>query len=139
MNSDSERSILVIDDDPDDLFLLTHRLAKVTSHRVRAFPDGTQAIAWLYRCLADNPAALPAAVFTAMQIVGCDGFEVVKKIRSCPGFKDLPLIVISGWDRSGDRQRALRLGADHFAAKFPSERQLAEFLGPLADLGQAAA
>lgn len=46
-----------------------------------------------------------------------DGIELVRRIRQDPGFKSLPVMIVSYKDREEDRQRGLDAGADYYLTK----------------------
>ncbi|HOU45695.1 MAG TPA: response regulator [Candidatus Pacearchaeota archaeon] len=46
-----------------------------------------------------------------------DGFEVLKKIKSDPEKKDIPVLVLTNLETSGDVQKALELGATNYLVK----------------------
>src|SRR5215831_612259 len=48
---------------------------------------------------------------------GVDGLKLVKRVRSDPTHKDVPIIVITTEGSSEDRQRALQLGANAYITK----------------------
>ncbi len=48
---------------------------------------------------------------------GMDGFELVKRIRDNPDFRDLPVIIVTGMTTRTDRIRAVEVGANDFVAK----------------------
>src|SRR5262249_39755190 len=57
------------------------------------------------------------AIITDLHLPRMDGFELVSRIRSEPGFATLPIVVISGDSDPETPTRALRLGANAFFPK----------------------
>lgn len=57
---------------------------------------------------------------------GCDGFELIKKMRDL--HYDMPVIIITGHAKSDDRQRAIQSGAVGYLQKPFSEESLMEVL-----------
>ena len=75
----------------------------------------------------------PDLILIDINIPGLDGFETTTRIKSLPGFKEVPIIAVTAKVMHGDRERALTAGCDGYIAK-PIDidtlpRQVAEFLG----------
>jgi PAS domain S-box-containing protein len=72
----------------------------------------------------DGPSALqalttfrPALVLLDIGMPGMDGYEVARKIREQPAFRDLMLIALTGWGQEEDRRRSHRAGFDYHLIK----------------------
>ena len=91
--------------------------------------DAAEALALLFkrrgfevRCAHTGPDGvtaardfLPAAVLLDLGLPGCDGYEVVRTLRTEASFAGALFIAISGYAQDGDRQRCLSAGFDdHF-------------------------
>lgn len=117
----STRSILLIDDCHEDLFLAKRLLARGgVKHPIVTIDGGEEAIAFL------RAAALPQARDLVPLIVFCDlkmpvqnGFDVLQWVRSQGALKDLPFYILSGGTLESDRDRALQLCATDYLVKFP--------------------
>lgn len=48
---------------------------------------------------------------------GFNGLETTTRIRQLPGYKNVPIIAITGYTVSGDRERLLDCGCTHYLAK----------------------
>jgi CheY-like chemotaxis protein len=84
------REILIVDDDPDMLTLLTSYVQEMSRHhRVRAARDGAEALA----CLRDRR---PDLVLLDLQLPGIDGVEVIQEMHQDPSLRDIPVIVVTG-------------------------------------------
>jgi CheY-like chemotaxis protein len=108
--------VLVADDDPDILLLIT-----VTLER-----DGYDVIA-----AKDGPSALAAAVERVPHLVlldlmmpGLDGYEVTRRLRGEPVTKDLPIVIVTAAAEESQAARALDAGADAYMKKPFSPREL---------------
>jgi PAS domain S-box-containing protein len=107
--SASERSILVVEDNPDAAEAL--RLAlELSGHRVSTATNGQQAID---RALAEPP----DVALVDIGLPDIDGCEVGRVVRHQPGGDGVYLVAISGHGTPADRDRALRSGFDSFLVK----------------------
>jgi CheY-like chemotaxis protein len=48
---------------------------------------------------------------------GMDGYEVARRIRELPEFKDTLLVALTGWGQEEDRRRSQSAGFDHHLIK----------------------
>ena len=103
------RTLLVVEDDDMMRLFLEGYLGQ--SYHVVAKTEGTEALAWL----RDGHEA--ALVIADLAMPGMDGFAFIREIRSDATLHRLPVIVLSGSEKSEDRVMCLRLGADDFIVK----------------------
>ncbi|WOX20598.1 HAMP domain-containing protein [Streptomyces solicathayae] len=106
----SRRTVLVVDDDPRNVFALTevlegHGLRVLTADGGRAGVDLVTAHSEIRLVLMD------------VMMSGMDGYAAIKAIRRLPGRADLPVIAVTAKVMPGDRARALNAGADDYLAK----------------------
>lgn len=125
--------ILLIDDDPDDLFILRRLLAKTgIKNKVVAFEDSTAALAYLeLQVKGGKPLFIPCAVITDLNMAAKNGFEVAQWIRANPAIDDVRIIMVSDSENPADEQRAAGVGITHFRKKYPTSRVLEELLADL--------
>jgi DNA-binding response OmpR family regulator len=75
-------------------------------------------------------------VVADLKMPGLDGFAFTETLRADARTARLPILVLSGSDKSEDRIRALRLGADDFVVKpFNPDELLARIENLLRRLG----
>ena len=114
----SKGDILVVDDTPANLRLLT-RILQENDYHVRPVPDGGLA-------LAAAQAKLPDLVLLDIRMPGMDGFQVCEKLKSDPGSQDVPIIFISALDAVEDKVRAFSVGGvDYITKPFQAEEVIA--------------
>jgi CheY-like chemotaxis protein len=111
--------ILIAEDDPLDLTLLTNTLSLLDVEApVATFGSGAAVL----RYLDPAPAARigrppPILLLLDLKMPGIDGFEVISEIRRRGCFDDLPIVVVTGLESPKEVNRALELGADECLLK----------------------
>ncbi|HVE40963.1 MAG TPA: response regulator [Planctomycetota bacterium] len=109
--------VLIVEDDPDALLLLQRALAKARlKASMKIVMDGDQAVEYLS---GKDPAAtpLPCLVLLNLKLPKRSGLEVLEWMRSRPGLRRIPVIIISTSGEEQDRLRALQLGARDYHIK----------------------
>ena len=113
----SEPILLLVDDDPDDVFFVHEALSRLCP-AVRLFdlPDGQEAIDYLsaagrYADRARFP--LPTHVLMDLKLPRRTGIEVLAWIRAQGGLKRLPVTIISGSGLIQDVARVEALKGDY--------------------------
>lgn len=110
-------SALIVQDDEYVRFLLEFMLKR----------EGFSVV-----CCADGGAASdhvgrepPAGIVIADLVLPyCDGFELIGQIRRSPGWRHVPVIVLSAHSVDRDIVRALEAGANDFVTKPYNAREL---------------
>lgn len=114
-----------MDDDPDDRFLVEHRLRKAgVLNPAMVFNDGKMLVEFLEQ-LAGNDGRRPSLLLLDLKMPLVDGFDVLAWLRGRPEFQNLPVAVITSSTHPADRERALESGAMEYLEKFPSAADLA--------------
>ncbi|HRF94556.1 MAG TPA: response regulator, partial [Aggregatilineales bacterium] len=88
IESNTER-ILIIDDDPASIRLLTQLLNQNGSYRVFYAENGTEGISMVAR-------RRPDLIILDLRMPGKDGFAVLEELRSNPETVNIPVIVVTG-------------------------------------------
>jgi CheY-like chemotaxis protein len=130
-------SILLVEDDPDDVFFMERALAKAQLDLpMQVAVNGEQAINYLAGNgkYADRIAyPLPSCVFLDLKLPFVNGFEVLEWIRGQPPLAALPVIVLTSSPEERDRQKARQLGAKSYHIKPPTPPMLIEILKSVTD------
>src|ERR1051325_9698343 len=117
------KTILQVEDDPNDVFLMRHAMKKVgVLNPVQVASDGQQAIDYLQGAgkFADREKyPFPCLVLLDLKLPYVMGLEVLKWIRQQTG-PGLPVILMTASGEDADIITAYRLGANAFVTK-PSE------------------
>jgi len=101
--------ILVVDDRPQNVELLKAHLTNA-GYVVETATGGQEAL--------DKVAAqLPDLVLLDIVMPDVDGFQVCEKLKSSNDTNFVPVVVITALKESGDKIRALEVGADDFLSK----------------------
>jgi putative two-component system response regulator len=101
--------ILVVDDEPAITNLL-RRVLEADGHEVVVAADGQKAL--------DRVAERhPDLVILDIDMPRVGGFEVCRRLKSAPGTRLLPVIVLTGTGATDNRLRAWELGANEFLTK----------------------
>jgi CheY-like chemotaxis protein len=113
--------LLVVEDNPDDfeLFGFALRKSKVLCTAARA-ATSQEAIAYLdgwgkYSDRLDYP--FPDVLILDLKMIGMDGFQVLKHVRSNPVYHLLPVIMFTNSSLDQDIQKAFELGANSYFVK----------------------
>jgi diguanylate cyclase (GGDEF)-like protein len=106
---DTRRSILIVDDRPQDRELLEAFLAPLAYECVMAV-DGYDAL----KKLGDGTIDL---VLLDVLMPGIDGFEVTSRIRHDTTHRQIPILLVTSLVDSADRVRGIEAGCDDFISK----------------------
>ena len=108
--------ILVADDEPNQLELLTFNLVQADYEVIRA-EDGRQALDMIEE-------HRPDLVIIDWMMPHMSGIDVCRTLRSRAETRQLPIIMLSARDEEGDRTLGLDIGADDYISKPFSPREL---------------
>lgn len=101
--------VLVVDDQPDNVHLLTD-LLEHHGYRVAPAHSGAAALG----AIADRQ---PDIVLMDVVMPGLSGLDVCRKLRADERYSTLPIILVTSKDPDTERIRGLEAGADDFLAK----------------------
>jgi len=134
--SERECTLLVVEDEPDDRFLIERALVKARiANPVQMVADGDEAVAYLSGegTFADRSAyPLPMLVLLDLKLPRRSGFEVLEWMRQTPTLHRLPVVVLTSSADSGDIRRAYDRGANSYLVKpveFEALHAMIEALG----------
>jgi DNA-binding response OmpR family regulator len=104
-----EKTILIVDDDPDVRQSLNIRL-KANSYNVIFAVDGVASI-------AEARKHMPDLIILDLGLPAGDGFTVLERLKANESLSPIPVIVVSARDRNANRDRVLKAGAKAFLQK----------------------
>jgi two-component system chemotaxis response regulator CheY len=106
----AEYSCLVVEDSPMMRQLLVLALSRLRNLHITEADDGVDGL----RKLATGRFDI---ILTDINMPIMDGLKLVKRVRSDPTHKDVPIIIITTESSEEDRRRALQLGANAYITK----------------------
>ena len=126
--------VLLVEDDPDHVFLVRRALADVpgTEVTVEVVGDGEQAAERLARSRF-GPGGRPQLVLLDLRMPRMDGLEVLRRIRADEATAELPVVVLTSSERPEDREAAVAAGASWFVCKPIDGRRFRAEVQQLAD------
>jgi len=117
-NNTDSKSLLIVDDTPDNIRLLSMMLAD-QGYKVRKALNGEMA---LNSCQADPP----DLVILDIKMPDLDGYTVCERLKLNPETAEIPVIFISALDDVLDKVKAFQVGGvDYISKPFQCEEVLA--------------
>ncbi len=105
----STERILVVDDEPEIVALVTYHLAKV-GYRVATAATGQEALDHARR-------ERPSLIVLDLMLPGISGFDVLEQLRVDDSTRDIAVLMLTARREEPDRIRGLSLGADDYLTK----------------------
>lgn len=103
------RSILVVDDDPRNLFVVTAALERHGA-KLSSAVNGRRALEFLEQ-------QRPDLVLMDIMMPEMDGYQAIAAIRANPAWVDLPVVAITAKALPAEREKILATGADDYLSK----------------------
>jgi PAS domain S-box-containing protein len=110
----TQATILIVDDTPDDLRLLSHILKK-QGYIVHAFDEGSEALEVVEQIQPD-------LILLDVMMPGMDGYTLCEHLKAKETIHDKPVIFISALDHVQSKVKGFRLGGVDFITK-PFQRE----------------
>jgi HAMP domain-containing protein/CheY-like chemotaxis protein/signal transduction histidine kinase len=121
LNSSDEdlvgRTVLLVDDDPRNIFALSSALER-RGMSVLTATTGAEAIA----LIEETPAL--AIVLMDIMMPEMDGYQTIERIRQNKAYRRLPIVALTAKAMKGDREKCLQAGASDYLAKPVNTEQL---------------
>ncbi|MBB5055498.1 signal transduction histidine kinase/DNA-binding response OmpR family regulator/ligand-binding sensor domain-containing protein [Granulicella aggregans] len=121
-----DKSILVVDDDPNIRSLLQQELTEA-GYKVRLAEDGRKALALIRE-------ETPGLVILDVMMPEMNGFDVAAVLKNDPATMDIPIIILSIVE---DKERGFRLGVDRYLTKPIDTASLFHEVDTLLDQGKS--
>jgi len=101
--------VLVVDDDPQTLQLMSH-IVRAQGYEVTTAISGAEA-------LRQVSIARPDVMLLDVMMPEMDGIEVCRRLRANKSYADLPIVLLTAMAEPGDHADGLLAGADDYIAK----------------------
>ncbi len=128
-------SILVVEDNSDDLFILKRALRLAgTANAILHVEDGQKAIDYLQGVGPHEDRSaypLPSLILLDLKLPRKSGFEVLEWLRQQPLLKRIIVLILTSSSEDKDVCRAYDLGANAFLVKPSSSEKLIEIVRAL--------
>lgn len=102
-------TILIIEDNEQNLYLETFILEK-NGHEIIQARSGETGIA----LAAQNQ---PDLILLDIQLPGMDGYTVAQELRKKPEIAHIPIVAVTSYAMTGDRERILEAGCSGYIEK----------------------
>ena len=117
----NNRPILLVEDNPDEIMLITRALKKSCENiQLYTVMDGAQAIEFLSHLemhLQNDPATTSLIILLDLKLPKKSGFEVLRWIRSRNEIKRLPVIIFTSSNQESDVKKAYDYNANSYIVK----------------------
>lgn len=101
--------ILYVEDNDDNIFMLTHRLSR-KGYEVVVAGDGEEGVARAHE-------EQPALILMDLSLPVLDGWEATRRLKADPATQNIPVIALSAHAMPGDAEKALAAGCDDYDTK----------------------
>ncbi len=104
-----KKTLIAVDDEPSILKVLDFYFGK--TYNVVSKQNGKDALEWMQQ------GVVPDIIIADVNMPDVGGIEFILQIRSSGFFRDVPLIMLSGNEKSEDKIKSLKAGADDYMTK----------------------
>lgn len=101
--------ILYVEDNDDNIYMLTNRLGR-RGFTVLVATDGAQGVAMA-------ASEQPELILMDLSLPVLDGWEATRRIKAAEATRHIPVIALSAHAMTGDREKALAAGCDDYDTK----------------------
>jgi two-component system, cell cycle response regulator DivK len=102
-------NVLIIEDNEQNLYL-KRVLLEAGGHTIESAPNGETGIALAYAGTFD-------VILLDIQLPDMDGHDVARRLLSSPDWKPVPIIAVTSFALSGDKEKALASGCSGYLEK----------------------
>ncbi|MDT8398306.1 MAG: response regulator [Pseudomonadales bacterium] len=112
----SKKKIVVVEDEPDILEVLTYNLRR-EGYEVESAHNGTIALSLINK-------VIPHLVLLDLMLPGMDGIEICRQLKNNPATRNVLIIMVTAKGEESDVVLGLGVGADDYIAKPFSPKEL---------------
>lgn len=117
----SDKIILLVEDNPDDVELTLRSLKKHNiSNEVLVTRDGAEALEYLFASggyAGRDTSIMPSVILLDLKLPKIDGLEVLRRIRADERTKLLPVVILTSSKEEQDLVNGYKLGANSYVRK----------------------
>jgi CheY-like chemotaxis protein len=110
------KSILVVDDNPENLKLVMMILAS-TGYALTTASDAVEALRFVEQ-------SAPDLILLDLQLPGMDGLELTRRLRSRIETQTIPIVAVTAYAMKGDELKARNAGCNGYMVKPIDKRTL---------------
>lgn len=129
--------ILIAEDDPDDRLLILEALEEnQLARNIRFVEDGEELMDYLLQTggyAKDSSAPRPALILLDLNMPKKDGREALKEIKTLPGLKQIPIVILSTSNSAEDIEYSYSVGGNSYITKPSSYKNLVEIMKSLGE------
>lgn len=127
--------ILLIEDNPSDVKLALRAFQKNNlANNVRVIRDGAEALEYLFgtgRYAGQVDRVRPKVILLDLKLPFVDGHEVLKRIKSDPETKMIPVVIMTSSNEEKDMVESYQLGVNSYVQKPVEFEDFIEAVGQL--------
>jgi len=129
---DDEVEILLVEDNADDVELTIHALRRDNlANQIHVVRNGEEALAFLFDPQSPNHVHLKL-VLLDLKLPKVDGLEVLRKVKSDPRTKSIPVVMMTSSKEEEDLVKSYELGVNSYLQKpvdFDQFRDMVKSMG----------
>lgn len=118
---EEKRTILLVEDNPDDVELTLRALKQYNvKNQIAVVRDGAEALDYLFATGAysdRDTTAMPAVVILDLKLPKVDGLEVLQRMRADDRTKLVPVVILTSSKEEQDMINGYKLGANSYVRK----------------------
>jgi CheY-like chemotaxis protein len=116
--------ILLVDDDVDSPNIIKALLRRAGVHARMSHVSSAEEGQFFLAHAIDMPELRPRVLLLDLNMPGKDGFDLLTWIRKQPAFDCVFVSMLTSSNREDDVRKAVQLGADAYAERYPTSRTI---------------
>ncbi len=109
-NSTNQQTVLVVDDTPENIAVLSSVLRG--RYKTRVAVSGARALE-----IASSPETRPDLILLDIRMPDMDGYEVCRRLKESEDLRDIPVIFLSALNETVDKVKAFSVGGIDYVTK----------------------